>query len=144
MRKFLLPLLVLAQASWAGTIVKKSFTINPNTGRNSSFYACDFVEGETEEVIEKLGGKVLRISCSGGINPPAPIYQPNFVRVKISRSEPVLGTTETITLKGSKNCHLVSEIVRGLKRAFPITKVSGLGSCFTPSQSYRIRITMKK
>lgn len=145
MIKALVLSLLVSLSAFAGEVVKTSFSIFPNSGPNRAFYACDFVEYETEKVIEALGGEVLDMSCFGGLPPGGIGYPtPNNISVEFDRAAPTSNETEEIILKDSKNCHLVTNIVRGLERSFPIENVKGLGGCFNPGSSYKITITIRR
>lgn len=130
---------------FASETIKTSFSIFPNSGANRAFYACDFVESKTEQIIEALGGEVTRISCFGGIQPGGMGYPtPNNVRVTFNRPKAEMGEVEVIELRDNRDCHLVTNIVNALEKSFPIDDISGTGHCFNPNSSYRIKITIRR
>ncbi len=125
--KLLLAGLMLTGAVFAQTIntvtvlEKRNFRINERTTFGGSiFYACDSVEDAAEELLSKLGASDVKAKCHGGIRPwggwSGPAYLNlsfNVKRVSDDGSEE--GAYEAINFRSHGNCHLYSEIFKGVK-----------------------------
>jgi hypothetical protein len=121
-----------------------SFSIS-NFGDSGSrvFYSCDSVESEVENLLEELGAKSIRVSCTGGIDVFNPRFsRPAFVRVNfesLTEDSDTLIETNIVKLNikaAGSNCHLIKQSFRGIENKFITSNVrqrqcrSGYGSQF--------------
>ncbi|MBL7664065.1 MAG: hypothetical protein JNM93_02940 [Bacteriovoracaceae bacterium] len=129
---FLLSLFSLVYAQENTT----SFIISEFTNSNRAYYSCDSVKNETTDFLKHFTVKDLEVTCSGGYNPIG-VSTSAFVSTTFNVEIPEV--REVIKLKGDTNCHLVSQIARGLKKRLKINKIKG-SHCWTPNSSYQIEL----
>jgi hypothetical protein len=103
------------------------------------YYACDSVEQQTEQLLQKLGANDITTQCSGGFNPWG-FNTDAYVRAKFTA--PNGNTLRTIRLQDWENCYLATEIFNGVRNQFQIKQVSNLPTCFRSNDSYDFSVTL--
>lgn len=67
MKTFMASLAIIFSFS-AASAEKFSFTYFGNEGWGQTYYACDYVEAQTEKVLEMFGATEISVNCFGGID----------------------------------------------------------------------------
>lgn len=135
--------LVFSFASFAKETV--SFTYTGNEGGRQSYYACDYVEYQTEYFLELFGATNIDISCFGGIQPWGSM-QP--VSIRASFDLPVIAgnSVEEVKVQGdtwNPNCGVNVKIVKTLLPKFSnveVVKKSDSCAFATTNYSYQFNI----
>src|SRR5690606_2512354 len=96
MKIFLSALFIFASVSAFAQKENVSFTYFGNEGGRRSFYACDFVEYQTEKYLKLFGATSIEVYCTGGINHGH--ISPVSVRAKFETPR-LMGNEVTVTQK---------------------------------------------
>jgi hypothetical protein len=105
-----------------------SFTYFGNEGGRQSFYACDYVQGQTEAYLELLGATHIDVSCNGGIQSTWSV-QP--VSIRASYELPVVTGVEVekVEIKGDTfspacgiNVRIIKEILKTMTNVEVVKK----------------------
>lgn len=118
---------------------KVSFGYSGNEGWGTSYYSCDYVEAQTEKVLELFGATDVSVRCSGGIE--FGTMWP--VSVTATFNSPVLSgrkVAEVVNLKGDNwnpSCGLNVKIVKSLLSSFNnVSVIKKNDSCAFQSSNY--------
>ncbi len=118
---------------------KVSFGHSGNEGWGTSYYSCDYVEAQTEKVLELFGATDVSVRCSGGIE--FGTMWP--VSVTATFNSPVLSgreVAEVVNLKGDNwnpSCGLNVKIVKSLLSSFNnVSVIKKNDSCAFQSSNY--------
>jgi hypothetical protein len=118
---------------------KVSFSYSGFEGWGRTFYSCDYVEAQTEEVLELFGATHVDVRCNGGID----FGRMSPVMVTASFDLPVLSgreVAEVVKLKGdSRNpaCGLNVTIVKALLPKFSnVSVLKKSDACAFQSSNY--------
>lgn len=124
-----------------------SFTYFGNEGGRQSFYACDYVQAQTEGYLELLGATNIDVRCHGGIQNNWSV-QPVSIRASYDLPE-VTGTgVETVEIKGDSfnpacgiNVRIIKEI---LKTMTNVTVVKKSDSCAFANTNYSYTLNVAR
>lgn len=135
---FALVALVLSVSAFAADH-KVSFSYSGMEGWGRSYYSCDYVEAQTEKVLELFGAQNAEVSCSGGIQ----WGQAWPVSVTATWDSPALSgreVAEVVKLKGDSwnpSCGINVAIVKNLVSHFSnVTIVKKSDSCAFANSNY--------
>ena len=116
-----------------------SFGYSVNEGWGTSYYSCDYVEAQTEKVLELFGATDVSVRCSGGIE----FGSMWPVSVTATFNSPVLSgreVAEVVKLKGDNSnpsCGLNVKIVKSLLPSFNnVSVIKKNDSCAFQSSNY--------
>ena len=130
--------LVLSFSSFAAE--KASFSYSGFEGWGQSYYSCDYVEAQTERVLELFGATETNVRCSGGIE-MGRYWGP--VSVTATFEAPILSgneVAEVVKLKGDSwnpACGLNVTIVKSLLPKFSnVTVIKKNDSCAFQRSNY--------
>ncbi len=139
MKKLIVLATLALSASAFAADQKVSFSYSGLEGWGRSYYSCDYVEAQTEKVLELFGAQNVEVRCSGGIQ----WGQAWPVSVTASWDAPALSgreVAETVKLKGDSwnpACGLNVTIVKNLAPKFSnVTIVKKSDSCAFQSSNY--------
>ena len=145
--KKIITLVVLALSVSAYARETVSFGYSGMEGWGQTYYSCDYVEAQTEKVLEMFGATEVSVRCSGGIE----MGQMWPVSVRASFEAPVLVGTEVaqvVTHKGdSRNpaCGLNVRIVKSLLPKFSnVTVLKKSDSCAFARSNYSYEFSIVK
>ena len=137
--------LVLSVSAFARETV--SFGYSGMEGWGQSYYSCDYVEAQTEKVLEMFGATEISVRCSGGIE----FGQVMPVSVRASFETPVLSgaeVSEIVKYKGDSwnpACGLNVRIVKSLLPKFSnVTVVKKSDSCAFQRSNYSYEFSIVK
>ena len=118
---------------------KVSFSYSGIESWGRSYYSCDYVEAQTEKVLELFGAQNIEVRCSGGIE----WNQAWPVSVTAKWDAPALSgrdVAETVKLRGDSwnpSCGINVKIVKTLAPLFSnVTIVKKSDSCAFQSSNY--------
>ncbi len=130
--------LVLSVSAFAADN-KVSFGYSGHEGWGTSYYSCDYVEAQTEKVLELFGATDVSVQCSGGIQMGT--MWPVSVTARFN--SPVLSgrdMAEVVKLKGDNwnpACGLNVTIVKSLLPSFKnVSVVKKSDSCAFSNSNY--------
>jgi hypothetical protein len=139
MKKLIVLATLALSASAFAADQKVSFSYSGLEGWGRSYYSCDYVEAQTEKVLELFGAQNVEVRCSGGIQ----WGQAWPVSVTASWDAPALSgreVAETVKLKGDSwnpACGLNVTIVKNIVPKFSnVTIVKKSDSCAFQSSNY--------
>lgn len=143
-------LLALALVSLSVTAFARetvSFGHSGMEGWGQSYYSCDYVEAQTEKVLEMFGATEIDVHCSGGIE----FGQVWPVSVRASFETPVLTGTEVaemVKYRGDSwnpSCGINVKIVKSLLPKFSnVTVVKKSDSCAFQRSNYSYEFAILK
>lgn len=114
---------IVLSLSFSAAAESVSFSYSGYEAWGRTYYSCDYVETQTEEVLEVFGATNVRVSCFGGVE----YGRMSPVSVTATFELPVLvGAVERTTIKGDKwnpSCGINVAIVKNLLPAFSNVKV---------------------
>lgn len=138
--------LVLSVSAVAGEVV--SFGYSGYEGWGRSYYSCDYVEAQTEKVLEMFGATEIDVNCSGGIS-YGQIWMPVSVRAEFTA--PVVSETSTTTVTKYKgdtwnpSCGINVAIVKNLLPKFANVQVlKKSDSCAFQSSNFEYTFSITK
>lgn len=136
--------LLISASSFAANF---SFTYFGNEGGRQSYYACDYVQYQTESYLETLGATNIDVTCHGGIQSTWSI-QPVSIRAKYDLPEVTGTSVETVELKGDSfnpacgiNVRIISEI---LKTMTNVSVVKKNDSCAFATTNYYYKLNVAR
>lgn len=145
--KKIITLVVLALSVSAYARETVSFGYSGMEGWGQSYYSCDYVEAQTEKVLEMFGATEVDVRCSGGIE----MGQMWPVSVSASFEAPVLVGTEVaqvVKYKGDSwnpACGLNVKIVKSLLPKFSnVTVLKKSDSCAFQRSNYSYEFSIVK
>lgn len=137
--------LVLSVSAYARETVSFGYSGMESWGQ--TYYSCDYVEAQTEKVLEMFGATEIHVRCSGGIE----MGQMWPVSVSASFETPVLVGNEiaqAVKYKGdtwNPSCGLNVKIVKSLLPKFSnVTVVKKSDSCAFRRSNYSYEFSIVK
>ncbi len=125
-----------------------SFGYSGMEGWGQTYYSCDYVEAQTEKVLEMFGATNVDVWCTGGID-FGRIWTP--ISVNASFEAPVLTGAEVATVKKYRgdswnpSCGINVAIVKALLPKFSNVKVlKKSDSCAFQSSNFSYEFEIKK
>lgn len=136
--------LMISASSFAANF---SFTYFGNEGGRQSFYACDYVQAQTEGYLELLGATNIDVRCSGGIQSTWSV-QPVSIRAAYDLPE-ITGTgVETVEIKGDSfnpACGINVMIIKNiLKTMTNVSVVKKSDSCAFVNTNYSYTLNVAR
>lgn len=122
-----------------------SFSYSGFEAWGRSYYACDYVEAQTEEVLELFGATNIDVSCFGGIE----YGRVSPVSVKATFDAPFMtGVVERTTLKGDRwnpSCGVNVAIINGVLPKFSnVTVLSKNDRCSSERSNYSYELEIAR
>lgn len=114
----MIALVLAATTAFATEYATKKMSWSPMThsGWNTTYYNCDWAEGQVESHLKALGGQNVRVTCSGGIE--TGWTSPIFVNAKFD--VPTNGSVSRgVTLSGRESCDFNTEFLDAAIPMFP-------------------------
>lgn len=140
----LLSALLISSSAFAANF---SFTYFGNEGGRQSYYACDYVEGQTESYLELLGATNIDVRCSGGIQSGWSV-QPVSIRASYDLPEVTGQNVETVEIKGDSfnpacgiNVRIMSEVLKTFTNVEVLKKQD---SCAFASSNYYYKLNIAR
>lgn len=125
-----------------------SFSYSGLEGWGRTYYACDYVEAQTEKVLEMFGATGIDVRCTGGIDLGR---FPGPVSVKASFDAPVLSgrdVAEVVKYRGdvwNPGCGLNVTIVKSLLPKFKnVTVLKKNDSCAFANSNYSYEFAIQR
>lgn len=124
-----------------------NFSYFGNENGNRYFYACDYVEGQTEYFLELFGATNIEVYCSGGIQPFGSYFP---VSVRATFNSPLItgNGSEEIEVEGdtwNPACGLNVTIVKNLLPKFKGVEVlKKRDSCAFASTNFFYKFKISK
>lgn len=129
---------------------KVSYTLDTFLGAGDRiYYSCDSVESDTRSLLKKLGAENIRVSCSGGFDHYMGYSGPAYVSARFiaptmtkNNAVPRLATVREVRLRGSDNCHFMSNTLEALSEVLEMNIKPGNHSCFgsRSNSNYLVRV----
>lgn len=146
MKKFIaLFVMVFSFASFAKETV--SFTYFGNEGGRQSYYACDYVEGQTEYYLELFGATDIEVYCHGGIQPWGSV-QPVSINAKFNLPVIAGNSVESVKVQGdtwNPACGVNVRIVQSLLKKFTnVEVVKKSDSCAFHNSNYSYQFNIAR
>lgn len=141
----LLSALLISTSAFAANI---NFTYFGNEGGRQSYYACDYVEDQTQSYLELLGATNIDVRCSGGIQPSGWSVQP--VSIRASYDLPVVTgqSVETVEIQGdafNPACGINVRIMKEALKTFSNVEVlKKQDSCAFASSNYYYKLNIAR
>lgn len=136
--------LLISASSFAANF---SFTYFGNEGGRQSYYACDYVQYQTEDYLQLLGATNIDVSCSGGIQSNWNV-QPVSIRAKFDLPVVTGSVVDTVELQGDAfnpacgiNVQIISEI---LKKMTNVSVVKKKDSCAFATTNYYYKLNVAR
>ena len=131
----------------SGSVFAKniSFTYFGNQGGNQSYYACSYVEDQTQSYLELLGATNIDVRCSGGISGGWSM-QPVSIRASYDMAEVTGTSVELVEIKGDYsnsacglNVKIIKEILKTLTNVEVLKKDD---SCAFVTSNYYFKLNI--
>ena len=131
----------------SGSVFAKniSFTYFGNEGSNQSYYACSYVEDQTQSYLELLGATNIDVRCSGGISGGWSM-QPVSIRASYDVAEVTGTSVELVEIKGDYsnpacglNVRIIKEILKTLTNVEVLKKDD---SCAFATSNYYFKLNL--
>ena len=131
----------------SGSVFAKniSFTYFGNQGGNQSYYACSYVEDQTQSYLELLGATNIDVRCSGGISGGWSM-QPVSIRASYDMAEVTGTSVELVEIKGDYsnpacglNVRIIKEILKTLTNVEVLKKDD---SCAFVTSNYYFKLNI--
>jgi hypothetical protein len=131
----------------SGSVFAKniSFTYFGNQGGNQSYYACSYVEDQTQSYLELLGATNIDVRCSGGISGGWSM-QPVSIRASYDMAEVTGTSVELVEIKGDYsnsacglNVKIIKEILKTLTNVEVLKKDD---SCAFVTSNYYFKLNL--
>ena len=131
----------------SGSVFAKniSFTYFGNQGGNQSYYACSYVEDQTQSYLELLGATNIDVRCSGGISGGWSM-QPVSIRASYDMAEVTGTSVELVEIKGDSsnpacglNVKIIKEILKTLTNVEVLKKDD---SCAFVTSNYYFKLNI--
>jgi len=145
--KFLAGLCFLALSFSAMARERVSFFYSGVEGWGNSYYACDYVQDQTERVLEMFGATEVMVYCTGGIDMnrfPSPVSVQAYFELPVLNGSEIPQTLKFVGDSLSPNCGLNTTIVRSLLPKFTNVKVvkkSDACAFYSSNFSYEFLVT---
>ena len=131
----------------SGSVFAKniSFTYFGNQGGNQSYYACSYVEDQTQSYLQLLGATNIDVRCSGGISGGWSM-QPVSIRASYDMAEVTGTSVELVEIKGDYsnsacglNVKIIKEILKTLTNVEVLKKDD---SCAFVTSNYYFKLNI--
>jgi|SRR6185312_10823468 len=133
---------------------KYSFTISSNWDFGGHVYFnCNSVEDFATAMLEKMGARNVKASCTGGIDnggnmPPMEAYlSVSYDSVKAASAgdaQTIQADYSSVELRGFDDCFLARQLFKKFQPTFDIKNLSTPHSCSNPGGSYLYRFDVLK
>ncbi len=124
-----------------------SFSYFGNEGGRQTYYACDYVEYQTEYYLELFGATGIEVYCTGGIQPWGGM-QPVSIRAKFNLPVIAGNSTESVEVTGdtwNPACGVNVTIVKNLLPKFSnVEVVKKNDSCAFATTNYYYKFNIAK
>lgn len=123
-----------------------SFTYFGNEGGRQSFYACDYVEYQTEQYLELLGATDIDVSCFGGIQPWG--VQPVSINAKFTLPVVTGSGVEEVKIEGdtwNPACGVNVRIMKEILNVFTnVEVVKKSDACAFANSNYYYKLNVAR
>lgn len=122
-----------------------SFSYSGMETWGQSFYSCDYVQTQTEHVLEIFGATDVHVNCFGGVE----FGRMSPVSVNATFELPILnGAVERLSIKGDRwtpSCGVNVAIIKNLLPVFTnVTVLSKNDSCMNERSNYSYQLEIAR
>jgi hypothetical protein len=143
---FVLVTLLFSLPSMAATI---SFTYFGNEGNRQTYYACSYVEDQTQSFLELMGATGIEVYCSGGLSSGGGwSSSPVSIRAKYDLPLVTGSAIETVEVEGdafNPSCGINVRIIKEVLKTMPfVTVAKKQDSCAFATTNYYYKLNIAR